>query len=186
MKKYFYGILTLVVLCVFGFYACNDKESPDSNDDKTTETSDLLAVQAAHFGHTIGVQNSGANTITYDMTLLKSQFEAHLEEGNIFSDLTNFRIEMFSDEQVDYYLLLADDSDGLSRSAVKLVLDGGDFFEAIINQGGSSVNCKGCTKGCTPRKKINGDGWCTSCDESIGTLNNCTKSETLSLSSIFY
>ena len=185
MKKYFYGTVALVFFSLIGFYACNDIESLESKGDLANESTELIAIQASHFGHVIGVQNSGMNTITYDMAKLKSQFEAHLEDGEVFSNLSNFRIELFNDEGEDYYLLLADDSDRLSRLAVKLVLDGGKFYEAIINGGGSSVKCEGCTKGCGPRTKSNGDGWCTSCDESIGTLNNCTKTEILSSGSVF-
>lgn len=141
--------------------------------------------QVPHFKHIVGVQSGVTNTITFDLDQLETQFEAHLALGDITAALSNFRIEQFTEEGVIYYQLLADDETALTRCGVKLVLDGGKFYEAIVNGGGSSVSCAGCTKGCSPRRDHNGDGWCTDCNEVIGTTQNCSKTESLSSSSVF-
>jgi hypothetical protein len=51
--------------------------------------------------------------------------------------------------------------------------EGNEFF---IQSKNTILVCEGCRSGCSPRRKENGDGYCTPCDYQA---KKCTKTETL-------
>lgn len=61
---------------------------------------------------------------------------------------------------------------------INLSIDENNMAKAVGGPGGggtTTVTCTGCDVGCSPRRTVSGDGWCTNCVSSGG----CVKTETL-------
>lgn len=81
-----------------------------------------------------------------------------------------------------WYIFCSTEPDTL-KAFVPLVLSNDTLYEeATLLLDGTEVTCTGCADGCSPRRKGNGDGYCTNCNT---PSVECTKSETLKSGGIF-
>lgn len=125
----------------------------------------------------IGTIDGDIYTITYDLELMKSQWESILATGGVSANLSDFQIIFDSENSV--YLLRANDVNADLKCAVTLEDSGsGNLTELLTSGGGLTVTCTGCAYACDP--KIVGErSYCSPpCD--ADDPKGCTKSSTLS------
>jgi len=124
----------------------------------------------SHFSTVIGTNSGTVSTITYDLNLLKQEWQSALYDGaSITVVFTNVSIV----NEGSYYALVASNTDNSINSAIELVLDGGNFYELSAAGNSRTVTCTGCTLGCTPKKDAK-YGWY--CDN---PCTGCVKTETV-------
>ncbi len=127
----------------------------------------------SHFSTVIGTKSGTALTITYDLNLLKQEWQSALYAGSSTSVIfTSISIV----EEGSYYALVASNADNSINSAIELVLDGGNFYELSAAGNGRTVTCTGCTIGCNPKKDAKYGWYCK--DPCL----QCTKTETVTTS----
>jgi hypothetical protein len=124
----------------------------------------------SHFSTVIGTNSGTVSTITYDLNVLKQEWQSVLYDGASISVIfSNVSIV----NEGSYYALVASDSSNSINAAIEIVLDGGNFYELSAAGNGRTVTCTGCTYGCNPKKDAK-YGWY--CDN---PCTKCVKTETV-------
>ena len=142
----------------------------------------LKNVQSQPLPVKIGEIQGNYLIITKNLTDIKIQWETFMALGQDNVDLDTTTFEILYDVLDTTYLLLGSNTARTIKCTVLLNPHlNGDLYEMANNDGGAtSVTCKGFSSGCSPRRKKNGDGYCTWC------LGNCEKTETLSQNLVFF
>lgn len=129
----------------------------------------------------IGVLKDGKPTITEKMDFLKSAWERMLIEQKNPTKLVNFEIssEKFEEGGLVYYLIIASNESKTIKIAKQLVLNEEIFtiYNKIADASleANTCTCSGCSDGCNPVLKSDGNFMCSACTEGG---NNCTKTTT--------
>ncbi len=135
----------------------------------------------SHFNVVIGTASGSVYTITYNKTLMKTQWESFIGAG-----APNLNVDSFSIKYDSLYYLVGKSINGDSKCAIQLELDGGNFYIVNVSGMSSTCTCKSdcCTYGCSP-KKLKGEWYCNVCTFPVG-CTNCSKTETSGAGGIFY
>lgn len=118
------------------------------------------------------------NKITFiDEKGLISQLESALKQSKELEvKLTDLNIEYskaVDNDKIDIIQLVATNDDSSIQVSYQLE-KASDGFRIVTKS--STLVCEGCRSGCSPRRKANGDGYCTKCDYS--GASKCVKTET--------
>lgn len=157
MKKLFV-LLTVTLLSIC---ACtNDKKKENLIDIRTMEIAKMIdgkIVFTDKKGLIINIENSLKNFKKLSVVL---------------TDLNIEYSKAIDNEKVDIIQLIGKNNDGSIKVSYPLEKVNETFRIISI---GSIVVCKDCDSGCNPKRKENGDGYCTECNYSDTT--NCEKTE---------
>jgi len=131
-----------------------------------------------HFKTVLGTVKSGKAVLTANVNQIKTKWSANSSE-NLEHNRVIDEIEIVNSNS-GFYLVARDNRNG-TTSAIALVVDNGNLYEAAIGGGGKEVTCSGCESSgpssageCEPKiTGLFGDWYCTDCSQ--GT---CKKSVT--------
>jgi len=167
----FYLVLSLTLVI-----SCNSAEDVDF-DAKEDNNSQIESRTNSHFSNAIGEIVNGDPELTAVISDIKRSWSGFLlEESGLSLDFDQLEIRTFNNR---YYLHGTDLDKG--TSAIELVVDNGDIYEAMIDGGGKTVTCSGCVSTGPDSAgecevKGNKDGYyCTNC-----SVGNCEKTTTIS------
>ena len=109
---------------------------------------------------------------------LIAQLESELKKTKELDiKITNVAIDYskaVDDEKVAIIQLIGSNDDSSVQISYHLKKVNDEF--SIVSKS-STLVCEGCRSGCSPRRKTNGDGYCTKCDYS--GASKCVKTETV-------
>ena len=134
----------------------------------------------------IGVNVNGKYTVTIDKEYLKEILELQLRSDKNEAKLTKFYIkrDVIENTSKEYYILVAQNDIGDTKIAFDLELNSNNVFVATFSSkymiASGTCTCSGsCTKGCDPKRWMDGEGeinWrCSSCTQEN---KSCNKSVT--------
>jgi len=109
--------------------------------------------------------------LTFKLAGLKSGYDA---------TFTNYTF-VDKNNNNGYNMIVAEGYCEIKKVNIKLGLNLSEDNSTSIIQykllpGGSTLVCEGCRRGCSPRRRANGDGYCTDCEI---TNSNCKKIESI-------
>ncbi|WP_430409988.1 hypothetical protein [Kordia sp.] len=157
MKK----LLTLFTVTLLSICAC-------TNDKKKENLADIRTIEIAKL-------NDGKIVFTDKKELIINIENSLKKIKKLSVELTDLNIEYskaIDNEKVDIIQLIGKNNDGSIKVSYPLEKVNETFRIISI---GSIVVCKGCAVGCNPKRKENGDGYCTECNYSDAI--NCEKAE---------
>lgn len=159
MKNLF---LIIIALTFISFQSCENNEV---SDDSKTNQSKIIA------------KKQDGKIIFLDKDNIISKMESELKRTNkIETKLTNLEIEYSSavdNDTVEIIQVIGSNSDNSIKISY-MVQESSNSYK--LNGNPPILSCIGCTDGCSPRRKSNGDGYCTKCN---GNYRSCTKTETI-------
>ncbi len=164
------------VLLLFLAISCDSAEkiNPDAKKDNNSQ---IELRTTSHFPNAVGEIVNGNPELTAIISDIKQNWSDFLlDKSGLSLDFDQLEIRTFNNR---YYLHGTDFDTG--TSAIELVVENGNIYEAMIDGGGKTVTCSGCTS-TGPNSsgecdvKGNKDGWyCTSC-----SAGDCIKETTIS------
>ena len=157
MKK----IILLLSVAVLFLYSCGQERGRQ-------RTGDSEAV-------VIAIMEDGKTTFLHKKALLAQLESALKQHTNMDVRVTDLSIDYSSavdNEEVSIIQLIGSDAYSSIRISYQLVEVAGKFS---LMPKSTVLVCEGCRSGCSPKRKSNGDGYCTKCDYNGATP--CVKIE---------
>lgn len=169
----------LSVLGVLIFNSCNESKKDGNGEDYEQVAMSVDLDGISTFATEIGYIDAN-NKFHFKSASIKDQVE--LEYENIVKNqgfTVDFEDFVFIEASNNngYYMLEANavDKSGTTVNTARGVSVNAER-KVFSDAEQTTVTCTGCRRGCSPRRKSNGDGYCTECDI---PNSNCTKTETL-------
>lgn len=138
-----------------------------------------ISLSLTSCAQTLGIADNGVYKITADITEIKKEWKGILTNQKLNPEISNFEIKsdkMESSGKV-YYYLLATNQEKTIKMTRQLLLNNNNFTfvqKRATGENTDTLTCTGCSDGCDPKLKDDGNWKCTSCIEGSG----CTKSVT--------
>lgn len=158
----------MVAMCLL--FSCESTTSERIEDDFSKNNSKEHA-------QTVIAEEKDGEIIFVDEEKLKNQLEtelAALKKPNV--NITNIRIatsEAMDNMEVKIIQLIGSSQNETVKISYVVKKENSKYYRDSEN---TVLVCEGCRSGCSPRRKENGDGYCTPCDYQA---KKCTKTETL-------
>ena len=156
--------ILLLFLVLIGLYSCQEP----NNDNLTSVTNSIIASKTENSKIVFVNETELKNKLEKDLKLREI---ADIKINKLYIDYST----AIDNEKIEIVQLIATNSEGNITIGYLLDENNGQFSfrEDPIS---SVVKCEGCRDGCSPRRKENGDGYCTKC---VGDYQKCTKTETI-------
>jgi len=155
---------SILVLCTLLIFSCSPSKVQELSEQEPNDS-----VEQVHYSLRIGTMQENKNVVELSFDSMKEQWEAYLARvSDITTNLSIFQIEQNNE---GFYQLTGISDDQKTKTAIRLYLEGGVFYEAVDK---ISVTCTSSDSGCYP-KIIPGGG---SCIESKNE-SACTKTSSI-------
>lgn len=147
-------------LCLLVLFSCSL--------DRQTEESE--------FNHYIGTVTQSTNAVTLNTEFVDAWQKELIDQG-IKTNLIDFKL---MEDEYGLFIIGTNEDQSIRSSVFDIVQNSTRLF---VNNNGSQLGplpstctCKGCTNGCSPRRKESGDCYCTDC---TSDQQECTKIESI-------
>ncbi len=171
---------TLVIVCFIAIssivISCNKSENKPIKNNTYAKESIIPLFDYYQFAtlEEIFTVFSENGYVLNDADMLSNELNTYeLDEG---VDFVSFELELFKEGTFNFVSTSSDNQFKVSYILEKNL----ETFRVV----GTSCTCTGCSDGCSPTRKPNGDCYCTVC-AFVGSGIKCTKSESLSVGSGF-
>lgn len=163
IKKVFGLVLSVVVLFL---HSCgnNEKKENTENSAKNSQSTVIAKME----GNKIVFTNKEKLILQLESALVTSK-KLDVKVMNLTIDYS----KAIDNDIIDIIQLIGSNDDSSVQISYQLEKTNNEF--RIVSKS-STLVCEGCRSGCSPRRKTNGDGYCTKCDYS--SASKCVKTET--------
>ncbi|AXG67827.1 hypothetical protein KORDIASMS9_00009 [Kordia sp. SMS9] len=161
-------ILPVVAVCFI--FSCENTTAERNEDDFSKRSNTQLE-------QTVIAEEKEGQIVFMNEEQLMSQLEHELtalQKPNV--NITDVRIDTsvaVDDDRVTVLQLIGSSQNETVKISYVVMKENSKFYMASEE---TVLVCEGCRSGCSPRRKENGDGYCTACDYQA---KKCTKTETL-------
>jgi hypothetical protein len=175
MKKFLIASVFL-----FLFISCDNNEELVDSSEQLNDLEESITTESAT---TESAENDEGDNVRQLGEIVDSEIVL-FDEESLIAELQNVAIvqghdveynqgRIVQDEETGILQYIASDADRITQTSIILIIS----HSLVFDPGETICTCSGCAMGCSPRRKPNGDCWCTACDTL--TDRTCKKSESL-------